>query len=147
MPGIAGVFHFNRGPRAVRPTSIYASMSGVGAGMISIMYDLHGPVETLTGQLSVAEVILNRAESGRFPSTLCGVVRQRGQFSFVRGGHIPTPPAASRDWRTAVAIAQIAIQDLADGGAPRALFFHARRVNPGWRHTRVATIGNHVFYR
>lgn len=103
--------------------------------------------ELLTGQLTVAEVVINRARSGRFASTICGVVRQRGQFSFVRGGVIPTPPAASRDWRTAVAIARIAMQDLADGAAPRALFFHARRVNPGWRLTRVATVGNHVFYR
>ena len=103
--------------------------------------------EPLIGQLTVAEVILNRASSGRFPSTICGVVRQRGQFSFVRGGHIPTPPRASRDWRTAVAIARIAMEDLADGSAPRALFFHARHVRPGWRLTRVATVGNHVFYR
>ncbi len=103
--------------------------------------------ESLTGQLTVAEVVLNRANSGRFASTVCGVVRQRGQFSFVRGGVIPTPPSSSRDWRTSVAIARIAMQDLADGAAPRALFFHARRVNPGWRLTRVATVGNHVFYR
>lgn len=111
----------------------------------AVYYESKG--EPLAGQLSVAEVILNRAESGRFRPTICGVVRQPGQFSFVRGGHIPTPPASSRDWRVAVAIARIATEDLADGGAPRALFFHARRVNPGWRHTRVATIGNHVFYR
>ena len=103
--------------------------------------------EPLHGQLTVAEVIINRSESGRFASTICGVVRQRGQFSFVRGGHIPQPPQASRDWRTAVAIAQIASQDLADGAAPRALFFHARHARPGWRLTRVATVGNHVFYR
>jgi len=49
--------------------------------------------------------------------------------------------------RNAVAIARIAREDLADGAAPSALFFHARRVNPGWRLTRVATVGNHVFYR
>jgi spore germination cell wall hydrolase CwlJ-like protein len=103
--------------------------------------------EPLSGQLSVAEVIINRARSGRFAASICGVVRQRGQFSFVRGGYIPAPPQASRDWRTAVAIAQIARQDLADGAAPRALFFHARRAHPGWRLTRVATVGNHVFYR
>lgn len=103
--------------------------------------------EPLTGQLSVAEVVINRARSGRFAPTICGVVRQPSQFSFVRRGHIPQPPSSSRDWRIAVAIAQIATQDLADGGAPRALFFHARRVNPGWRRARVATIGNHVFYR
>jgi len=103
--------------------------------------------EPLAGQLSVAEVIINRAQSGRFAGTLCGVVRQRGQFSFVRGGYIPAPPPGARGWRNAVAIARIARGDLADGAAPRALFFHARRVNPGWRLTRVATVGNHVFYR
>ncbi len=111
----------------------------------AVYYESKG--EPLSGQLTVAEVIINRAESGRFASTLCGVVRQRGQFSFVRGGVIPVPPRASRDWRTAVAIAQIATRELAEGAAPRALFFHARRVSPGWRHTRVATVGNHVFYR
>jgi len=103
--------------------------------------------EPLSGQLAVAEVILNRARSGRFAPTLCGVVRQPAQFSFVRQGYIPQPPRASRDWRIAVAIARIATEGLADGGAPRALFFHARRINPGWRLTRVATVGNHVFYR
>ena len=102
--------------------------------------------EPLAGQLSVAEVILNRSQSGRFPSTVCGVVRQPSQFSFVRRGYIPQPPANGQ-WRTAVAIARIAMADLADGGAPRALFFHARHVRPGWRLTRVATVGNHVFYR
>jgi spore germination cell wall hydrolase CwlJ-like protein len=103
--------------------------------------------EPLAGQLSVAEVIINRAQSGRFAATLCGVVRQRGQFSFVRGGYIPPPPSGARGWRNAVAIARIAREDLADGAAPSALFFHARRVHPGWRLTRVATVGNHVFYR
>lgn len=111
----------------------------------AVYYESKG--EPLTGQLTVADVILNRSSSGRFPASICGVVRQPGQFSFVRRGSIPTPPAGSRDWRVAVAIARIAMQDLADGGAPRALFFHARRVNPRWRLTRVATIGNHVFYR
>lgn len=103
--------------------------------------------EPLSGQLAVAEVIINRARSGRFAPTLCGVVRQPSQFSFVRRGYIPQPPSGSRDWHIAVAIARIATEQLADGGAPRALFFHARRINPGWRLTRVATVGNHVFYR
>lgn len=111
----------------------------------AVYYESKG--EPLTGQLTVAEVIINRSRSGRFPDSICGVVRQASQFSFVRRGVIPTPPQASRDWRIAVAIAQIAIQDLADGAAPNALFFHARHVNPRWRLTRVATVGNHVFYR
>jgi spore germination cell wall hydrolase CwlJ-like protein len=103
--------------------------------------------EPLSGQLTVADVIINRAHSGRFASTICGVVRQRGQFSFVHGGAIPAAPQGSRDWHTAVAVARIARENLADGAAPRALFFHARSAHPGWRLTRVASIGNHVFYR
>jgi N-acetylmuramoyl-L-alanine amidase len=103
--------------------------------------------EPLAGQLAVAEVIINRTQSGRFPKSLCGVVKQRGQFSFVRGGRLPSVPRASAFWKTAVAIAQIARQDLSESKAPSALYFHARRVSPGWRLTKVAAVGNHVFYR
>jgi spore germination cell wall hydrolase CwlJ-like protein len=103
--------------------------------------------EPLRGQLSVAEVILNRTRSGRFPASVCGVVKQRGQFSFVRGGRIPAVARASLAWKRAVAIAHIAREKLADGGAPKALFFHARYVSPRWRLTRVAAVGNHIFYR
>ena len=103
--------------------------------------------ESLQGQLAVGHVIANRAESGRFPSSYCGVLFQRGQFSFVRGRSLPHVPRASRDWQEAVAIAKIVDQDLRPSPVGKALFFHARRVSPGWRLTRVATLGNHVFYR
>lgn len=104
--------------------------------------------EPLQGQLAVAEVIINRAESGRFADTLCGVVKQRGQFSFIRGGKFPAIATNSDNWRKAVAIAKIAQQDLSESSVSNALFFHARRVSPGWKKLkRVATLGNHVFYR
>lgn len=104
--------------------------------------------EPLAGQLAVGEVIANRANSkGRFPSSYCGVLFQRSQFSFVHGRALPSVPRSSRQWQTAVAIAKIVDQDLKASGAPNALFFHARRVSPGWRLKRVASIGNHVFYR
>ncbi|HJO66877.1 MAG TPA: cell wall hydrolase, partial [Sphingomonas sanguinis] len=48
-----------------------------------------GRGEPLAGQLAVAQVILNRTKSGRFPTDVCNVIKQRGQFSFVRGGEIP----------------------------------------------------------
>lgn len=102
--------------------------------------------EPLAGQLAVAEVILNRARSGRFARTACGVVTQRGQFSFVRGGRVPAI-GDSAQYRTAVAVAQVALGDHWDSSASDALFFHARRVSPGWRLQKIASIGNHVFYR
>ena len=104
--------------------------------------------EPLEGQLAVAEVVINRAESGKYPKTLCGVVKQRRQFSFVRGGRFPPIAKTSQAWRKAVAIAHIALQDLADSRASEAMFFHAKYVRPGWRGlTRVASVGNHIFYR
>lgn len=102
--------------------------------------------EPLPGQLAVAHVILNRARSGRFASTVCGVLTQRGQFSFVRGGAVPTAPANAQ-WRTAVAIARIAMDGDWASPAPGALFFHAARVSPGWNRSVIARLGNHVFYR
>src|SRR4051794_10541997 len=64
--------------------------------------------EPLAGQLAVGRVIANRAQSrGRFPGTYCGVLFQRGQFSFVHGQSLPSVPRSNRQWQTAVAIAKI----------------------------------------
>ena len=102
--------------------------------------------EPLSGQLAVADVIINRTASGRFPSSICSVVKQPGQFSFVRGGRIPEI-ASNAQYRTAMAIAKIAMADGWDDPAPKALYFHARRVSPNWGKARVTTIGNHIFFR
>lgn len=112
---------------------------------IGVYYESKG--EPLEGQLAVAEVILNRAKSGRFPASVCGVLTQRGQFSFVRGGRLPQPPAGTRAWKTALAVAQVARDDSWDSRVSNALFFHARYVSPGWRRARVGSVGNHIFYR
>ena len=125
-----------------------AEVSGAELDCLASAIYFESKGEPLEGQLAVAEVILNRVESGEFADTICGVVKQRNQFSFVRAGHIPSVPRASLAWRRAVAIAQIAQQDLADSVGAKAMFFHATHVRPSWRGlTRVASVGNHVFYR
>lgn len=103
--------------------------------------------ETLPGQLAVGRVIVARSKSGRFPDSYCGVVFQRSQFSFVRGNAMPAIPRASRQWKNAVAIAQIAHAGSWQSPAEGALFFHAAYVSPGWRLKRLARVDNHVFYR
>lgn len=102
--------------------------------------------ESLVGQLAVAHVVINRAQSGRFPKSLCGVVHQKSQFSFVRGGRMPAVREGAQ-WSNAIAIAQIARDGSWKNHAPGALFFHARYVSPNWRKTRIAQIDNHIFYR
>ncbi len=112
---------------------------------IGVYYESKG--EPLAGQLAVADVILNRANSGRFPASACGVLTQRSQFSFVKGGRLPDVDTSRPAWKTAVAIARIARDELWKSPAKGALFFHARRVSPNWGKTRVASLGNHIFYR
>lgn len=105
--------------------------------------------EPLDGQLAVARVVINRAESSTFPDDYCSVVTQRAQFSFVRGGRIPAPNRSSEAWTKAKAIARIAHRDLWESPADDALYFHATHIRPRWagRMTTRATIDNHIFYR
>ncbi|MFW2850991.1 cell wall hydrolase [Sphingomonas sp. TX0543] len=111
----------------------------------AIYYESKG--EPLAGQLAVAEVILNRAGTSRFGDSVCDVVKQPGQFSFVRSGRIPSVDQSRPAWRTALAVAKVAMNDAWESDAGEALYFHARRVAPGWSRVKVASIGNHIFYR
>ena len=104
--------------------------------------------EPLEGQLAVAEVVMNRAASGRYPGTLCEVITQPWQFSFIQKGRFPTPDFGSDSWRKAVAVARIAQGHLADTLPSDVLWYHATYVSPGWgkRLHRTAQIGLHIFY-
>lgn len=103
--------------------------------------------ESLAGQLAVGRVIVARTASGRYPTSYCGVVLQRSQFSFVRGGAIPGVSPTNRLWQQAVRIAVIAARGAWKSPAEGALFFHAARIGPMQGRTRVARIDNHIFYR
>jgi spore germination cell wall hydrolase CwlJ-like protein len=105
--------------------------------------------EPLAGQLAVGQVIINRADSGAFPSDYCGVVFQPSQFSFVRHGRMPRIDRSSSAWARATAIARIAHEGLWDSEAGDALYFHAKYVHPSWSRTKIAraTIDTHIFYR
>ena len=108
--------------------------------------------ESLEGQFAVAEVILNRRDSGVYPRSICGVVKQRGgggcQFSYVCDGSadkMREPHSRALAGR----IAKVMLD-----GAPRLLtagatHFHTRGVRPGWSKSfpQTAAIGSHLFSR
>lgn len=129
------------------------AMQDVGGALERELHCLAGAVyfeakgESLYGQLAVARVVIARKDSPRFPNSICGVVYQKSQFSFVRGGRMPRIQTGSAHWRNAVAIAKIAQANGWASKAEGALFFHARYVNPGWRLDRMTAIDNHIFYR
>jgi hypothetical protein len=103
--------------------------------------------ESLAGQLAVAKVVMARAKSGRFAPTLCGVVFQKSQFSFVRGGQMPNIDKNGTHWKNAVAISKIALNNAWKSPVEGALYFHARYVSPGWKLQRIGSVDQHVFYR
>lgn len=107
-------------------------------------------LEPLEGQVAVAEVVLNRMRSGRYPTTICGVVLQPAQFSYVRGGRIPRVDRNSEMWRRAVGVARLAQAGTASRLLPAdTLWYHADYVSPAWgpRLNRTTKIGLHIFYR
>ena len=99
------------------------------------------------GQLAVAQLIMNRLESGRFADTICGVVNQRGQF-FQTSAYNPRRDTAL--WAGAVSVAREARDGVTADVAPGAMFFRAAYAAPSGffrSRTRVVTLGDHVFYR
>ncbi|MET0180698.1 MAG: cell wall hydrolase [Novosphingobium sp.] len=113
---------------------------------VAVYFEARG--EPLAGQLAVAEVVLNRAKSGRYPPDVCAVVKQPWQFSFVRKGQFPQADRSSGAWMRSVAIAKIALNRLAAELPQNVLWYHADYVAPSWgkRLTRQTKIGLHIFY-
>jgi spore germination cell wall hydrolase CwlJ-like protein len=100
-----------------------------------------------TGESAVAHVVVNRAKSPSFPSTVCGVVADGCQFSYRCDGRpdaLTDPKSRAKAFKVAETVLAGA-PDITDG----ALFFHSARVDPGWfsSRPRVGTFGGNVFYR
>jgi hypothetical protein len=116
---------------------------------VAVYHEARG--ESLDGQLAVAKVIMNRAASGKYPSSWCGVVKQPWQFSFVnpRSGHMPGVDRASAAWRKAQGITRLAMANAVPSLTNDVLWYHADYVAPSWgrRLSRASKIGTHIFYR
>ena len=114
---------------------------------VAVYHEARG--ESLEGQLAVAQVIKNRAMSGKYPSDWCGVVKQPWQFSFVRHGQFPSVDVNSEAWRKAVGITRLAVANAVPSVPKDCLWYHANYVAPRWSNNlqRVEQIGAHIFYR
>lgn len=129
---------------SLQPATMSADMMCLAQ---AIYFESRG--EPLSGQLAVGRVVVNRAADPAFPGDYCSVVKQRGQFSFVKNGRIPNPRTGSAAWQRAQAVARIAHEELWDSEADDALFFHATHVSPRWARAKITRvrIDSHIFYR
>ena len=104
--------------------------------------------QSYAGMLAVGTVVMNRVMSHRYPDTICGVVRQKHQFSWYWDGK-PDIPNESASWEEAKSAAKETITGKALVYDEHVMHYHADYVNPVWASTliQVAQIDNHIFYR
>lgn len=113
---------------------------------LNIYHEARG--ESDAGRRAVAAVTLNRVQHPRYPSTVCAVVWQRGQFSWTQDGR-SDKPRERKAWQQSKLVAQELYDARFHPLMGRAIYFHSVSVRPHWakRKQRVARVGRHVFYR
>ena len=112
--------------------------------------------ESFEGKVAVAQVTLNRLESGRYGNTICQVVFQRTklyekvicQFSWTCTAKSRIPPRNQRLFKESEEVAKkVYLENYRLPNLTKAMYFHNTTVRPGWNKVKIAQIGQHVFYR
>jgi len=112
--------------------------------------------EPFEGKVAVAQVTLNRVESGKFPADVCKVIFQKNvfmervvcQFSWYCENAGKLKPVHGPNYTESVAAAKkVLLENFRLDGLKEAMFYHADYVNPRWNKEKVAKIGRHIFYK
>ena len=111
--------------------------------------------EPFEGKVAVAQVTINRSESGQFPSDICGVVYQKNvvyqkvlcQFSWYCAGPSAMKPMNGPIYTESMEVAKkVLLEGFRLPDLKHALYFHGDYIQPGWNKKPVAKIGRHIFY-
>lgn len=120
----------------------------------NIYYEAGG--EPFEGKVAVAQVTINRANSGQFPNDICRVIYQKNviydkvvcQFSWYCESPSGLRPKNSAVYKESEMVArQVLLEGFRLPSLTNALYFHAKHLNPKWNKERVAVIGGHIFYK
>ena len=119
----------------------------------NIYYEAGG--EPFEGKIAVAQVTMNRVNSGQFPGDVCKVIYQKNvfyqkvvcQFSWVCDREVAFRPTNRANYNESMIAAQkVLLEDYRLPSLKNALFYHATYINPGWNRKKITTIGHHIFY-
>lgn len=112
--------------------------------------------ESFEGKVAIAQVTLNRSESGKFPKDICGVVFQKNiimeklvcQFSWYCQNSGKPPILYREQYDESYEVAKkVLLEDFRLSTLKDAMYFHAVHINPNWSKERITKIGNHIFYK
>lgn len=108
------------------------------------------------GKVAVAQVTINRTESGQYPSDICKTIYQKNvvyekvlcQFSWVCDRDTTVRPINKANFRESEEVAKkVLLEGFRLPSLKDAMYFHGDYINPGWKRERIAKIGNHIFYK
>lgn len=111
--------------------------------------------EPFEGKVGVAQVTMNRVESGKFASSVCGVVYQKNvfyekvvcQFSWYCENVSKIRPIHKEMWKESEEVAKkVLLENFRLPSLKNALYYHADYVNPRWKKPKIEKIGRHIFY-
>ncbi len=112
--------------------------------------------EPFEGKIAVAQVTINRTESGRFPKDVCQTIYQKNvfyervvcQFSWYCDKAATVRPVHKGNYEESmVAAKKVLLEGFRLPSLEKALYYHADYVDPKWGKERVAKIGRHIFYK
>lgn len=105
-----------------------------------------GRSEPIKAQYSIAEVVHNRSKHPDYPNTYCGVVKQKGQFSWYKGSNSLKPPKYEKEaWDESVKVARNFYTNKTNY-TKGSLYFNHQRLGVRFQKTLKVKIGNHVFF-
>lgn len=111
--------------------------------------------EPFEGKVAVAQVTLNRVKSGKFASSVCGVVYQKNiiyekvvcQFSWFCEGNHKVKAVYTPLWKESEEVAKrVLFEGFRLPSLEKAMYYHADYVQPGWKLPKLEKIGRHIFY-
>ena len=112
--------------------------------------------EPFEGKVAVAQVTINRTESGQFPGDICKTIYQKNvvyektvcQFSWYCDRESAVKPLNKTIYAECMTVAKkVLMEGFRLPSLEKALYYHADYINPGWQREKVAKIGRHIFYR
>jgi spore germination cell wall hydrolase CwlJ-like protein len=111
--------------------------------------------EPFEGKVAVAQVTLNRVESGKFPDDICKTIYQKNivyekvicQFSWACDRDAGRPPNNDSYTESMEVAKKVLLEDFRLPALKDAMYYHADYINPGWHKERLVKIGHHIFYK
>ena len=111
--------------------------------------------EPFEGKVAVAQVTINRVESGQFPDDVCKTIYQKNviyekvicQFSWACDRDSGRPPNNANYKESMEVAKKVLLEEFRLPALKEAMYYHADYINPNWRREKITKIGHHIFYK